>query len=139
MITSKLTVCAESIVRDAETNTVSVFNVLEEIGAPTFPLTIPKLSVLFILERGADDPETIECVVTLTLKENELGGISGPVEFRGTLATRLIVVVEGTVLAEPGVLIASISLSERELGSWGIRVYELEQPQIDDHVHLNST
>jgi hypothetical protein len=130
MIRPKLAVCAESVVRDAETNAVSVFNILEEIGASMFPVTVPKLSALFLLERGMDDPEVLEWDMTLSLGENELGSLVGPVDFQGARLTRLIMVIQGVVLPEPGILTASLRSNGHELGSWQIRVHQVEQSQV---------
>ncbi len=130
MIKPKLAVCAESVVRDAETNAVSVFNILEEIGASMFPVTVPKLSTLFLLERGVDDPEVLECAMTLSLGENELGSFVGPVDFQGERLTRLIIVIQGVVLPEPGTLTTSLLSNGQELGSWQIQVHQVEQPQV---------
>jgi hypothetical protein len=43
MIKPILTLCAEGVVIDRETNNVSVFNILEQLSSPGFPLFIQKL------------------------------------------------------------------------------------------------
>jgi hypothetical protein len=118
MIQLKLAVCAESVVRDGETNTVSVFNILEEITALSFPAAIPKLSVLFMLERENDDPDRIDCLITFTLGEKELGRAEMEGNFEDKFRNRLMLVVQGVMLPEPGILSVNLTVDGKPMGGW---------------------
>ena len=51
MLRCTLAVVAESVVRDAQSNNVSVFNILETFAAAGFPAIFPRLAILFMLTR----------------------------------------------------------------------------------------
>jgi len=51
MIASKLTFCAEGVIRDVTTNKISAFNIFEDISSMSFPLLISKFCVLNALVR----------------------------------------------------------------------------------------
>src|SRR5215216_1444185 len=98
MIRSTLAVCAESIVRDSETNNISVFNIIEELRAPGFPIVFPKLSTLFVLERDKEDPSHVEGTVIIRLDEKELAQAAINGDFENTLRTRIILTAQGVVI-----------------------------------------
>lgn len=118
--------CAESVVRDAETNTVSVFNMIDELGATGMPAGIPKLSALFVLENTTIEQAPLDGHVTFTLDGKELNKIPVKVDFQDKFRTRVIVVIEGIVLQEYGVLTVSLDVEGQPGGQWDIRVYPAE-------------
>jgi hypothetical protein len=126
MIRSTLVVCAESVVRDAETNSISVFNILEDISSAAFPVALPKLSVLFILERDLSDPEQATCLITLRMGNHPIGQATIEGDFEGKLRTRAILVAQGVVISEPGILTIDVVVNETVVGSWDIRARESE-------------
>lgn len=126
MIQLKLAVCAESVVRDAETNTVSVFNIIEDISTSSFPVGIPKLSALFMLERSARDPERVDCLVTLTRDDQEIGRVTIEGDFGGKLRTRVILFAQGVIIDEPGILTIALTVSGEAMGAWHIPVRMIE-------------
>ncbi len=130
MIESKLVVCAESVVRDGDTQAVSVFNIIEEIGAPAFSLSIPKLSCLFVVERDVADPEQLDGVVTVTLAGTLLEHFVVPIDFERQRRTHLIVVLQGFILHEPGLLKIALLVQGRELGAWTMRVSQVEDSRL---------
>ena len=126
MIQSKLAVCAESVVRDAETNTMSVFNIIEDISTSAFPVGMPKLSALFILERSERDPEQVDCVVAVTMGEQEIGRVPIEGNFEGKLLTRVILVVQGIIIEKPGLLTIALSVNDKPMGAWSIAVRAID-------------
>lgn len=58
MITPVLCLVAENVVRDAESNTMSVINIVEEVVATGVPTLMPKIAFLAIWEREPEDPIT---------------------------------------------------------------------------------
>jgi hypothetical protein len=127
MIEARLAVCAESVVRDAETNAVSVFNIFEEIGAPAFPVIVPKLSVLFLFERAEGGPERVDSHLVFSLNETELARFPFDVDFQGKPRTRLIVTVGGAQIPEPGMFMVSVFWRDMQMGSWRMPVHQVEE------------
>ena len=130
MVECTLAVCAETIIRDAETNSISIINVLEELPGHGFPLLMPKLSCLFMFRRNADDPSELDGQITFKIDDEHI--ISGPihVNFQGGLRHRQIVVMRGFVIARPGIVRAAVVFEDRELGAWEIHAHLVDGPQL---------
>jgi hypothetical protein len=124
MIESKLALCGESIVRDAETNAISVFNIIEELGATQFPAAVPKLSSLFVLQRQLNDPQQYEGSVTFSLDDEELGKMPITVDFEDRHATRVIVVIQGILIEHSGTFTVALQIGEQVMDTWSIRVHQ---------------
>src|SRR5258708_4863406 len=111
MIQSRLAVCAESVVRDAERNNISVFNIFEEFSVAEFPAILAKFSTLFILERTEQDPDRVEAAISITLDAEEIGHASMRGDFEGKLRTRLILVAQGLPVEKPGILTTTLFIN----------------------------
>ncbi len=121
MIKPQIMLLAKSVVRDAETNNVSIFNILEEIKAKSFPGFIPEMVFFAYLINDAETPGTVESELVLELGETEL--LRTPVisDFQGKHGSRLMVRIGGLPLPHPGILRAT--LRSADLGELG--VYEM--------------
>lgn len=124
MIQSPLAVCAESVVRDADTNLISIFNVFEELTVPAFPVALAKLSVLFILERDSSDPDQVECIAVLLNGEREINRVQITADFEDKPRTRVIIVAQGLVIENPGTLILQLIYNDHVVNNWRILVQQ---------------
>ena len=125
MITSTLMLCAEGVVRDRESNNISVFNILEKMQPAGFPILIQRLFVLAFLERLPTDLEDLECVARITIGEVELTTLPGRVNFQGQTLARWIIQLQGLVIPNPGVLSITLLYGEQRLSSYNIDVRAL--------------
>lgn len=131
MIISKLMLCAENVIRDAETNKISVFNIFEKIASPGFPLFIQKLLVFNRIERAKDDPRQIDC--ELKIMNNDIELLKKPlrVDFQDRMRNRTIVDISGLTVPNPGILKVILSYAERDLNSYEIIVNRIGEPQVE--------
>jgi hypothetical protein len=122
MIRAKLCFAASGIVRDAETNVISAFNVLEGITAAGFPLFIQAMSFVALWEREPGDPAAIEATFTLSIGEEQLstGQVLGT--FGGKLRYRTIVNINGVVVPHPGNLRFLLQLATGETAEYVVDV-----------------
>ena len=131
MIRPRLLLCAEGVVRDAQTNTISVFNILEQLRFPSFPAAFPRFWVLSVLERDDDDPEEITTTLRIAIGEQIILEHNLDVSFQGQKRTRNIVAFGALPLPQPGVLNVSVSLDDRLLHQYEIEVLALLKPTIE--------
>lgn len=132
MITCELAVCAESVVRDIETQSISVFNIRETMSAPTFPQTIPKLTCCFYLQREEGDPRRPDAFIRITHDEESIGEFQADVDFENKPRNRGIYVFRGVPVPGPGTLSAALYVEEREVGRWDIPVTQTGGPEMDE-------
>ena len=123
-----LAVCAESASLDKATNSVSLFNIVDAVSYLTFPHVIPKLSLVFIMQREDGDRDEEEGHVSLDFEDQEKGKRPIRFDFEGKPRLRLIVTAEGVSINQPGVLRSSVWYNDEEKGFWEIQISQkLEQ------------
>jgi hypothetical protein len=103
MITAKLCMVANAIIRDAETNVLSAFNILEGFVPAGFPFFVQQLSCFVLWERGDADPEHVAGNFTVVLDQEELTNARIQVDFVSR-RNRSIVNMNGLLVPHPGVL-----------------------------------
>lgn len=118
MISCALAVCAETVVIDRLSNSISVINILEAISVESFPIVLPRVFCLFELTRDNEDPLQLPGLVTFRLGETELVRAPYEVDFQGTLRTRSVMNIQGLVISGPGLLRASVDVNGSVLGHW---------------------
>lgn len=125
MLGIKLFACCDIATRDAETNAISIVNVIEEIQASEFPGGLLRLSVIGMLTREETDPEDYELVGLIAMGDVEVGRFAVAVRFGGKLNSRLIAKLHGVPLPNPGTLKVSLKHDDAVMASWSILVSRL--------------
>jgi hypothetical protein len=104
MVTFSTFLCAESVVVDAQSHAASLFNLLERLTAPRFPVALQKLAVFARVERGVDDPASVPCEIHVYLGDEQLAGRQVTLDFGEHLRTRLILNISSLKIPRPGAL-----------------------------------
>lgn len=131
MIRLRYTLCAEKIVRDADSNMVSAFDIVEEIQSPGFPRLVIRLMAILVLERDPGDPQRPPAEVVLSLNGKEIHKAALNVDFQGVNRTRAIVTLGGLVLTEPGQFKISYFVAGQPIASNDIPVTQIGAPPVE--------
>ena len=118
----KLCLVAEGVVRDAETNSVSVYNILEGIAANGFPILVQRMAFLALFERDESEPEAHTGQFTVSLGDNQLLTGEQHIHFRGKLRTRSIVRIQGILFPSPGEATFALAVAADVRASFVVRV-----------------
>lgn len=129
MIQARLFLCSDSASIDARTNTVSAFHIMEQINAASFPVVMPRLSIIAILEREEADPATLQLQLQIYSGDQQLFAGPLPVNFFQQLISRAILELNGLVVPGPRNLNVVLRNGEQVVGSWMIVVNEVGQPR----------
>ena len=131
MIRGKHFLCAEFVIRDAESNGISLINLLEQAVPQGFPALLPRLAVLLLLERDPGDPNEITYTFKVRMDEDpplfEQSVTSG---FQGQLSTRQIMIVGGLPIPHPGKLRLTAATPTQTLGDYVIPIQPPNQPTV---------
>ncbi len=130
MIRCKILLCAQGVVRDAESGSISIYNVMEGISAPGFPVFVQHLDVFALLERAAEDPGTFPCDLRIFHGTTQIIASQIGIDFQDKLRSRSIAHIQGLVIATPGTLRAEIGLDGNVLGSYEVVFEQMGQPQV---------
>ncbi|WP_176331639.1 DUF6941 family protein [Burkholderia vietnamiensis] len=119
---------ADTVIRDADRNSLTLFDLLDGIELSVFPVALPRLSACFVVEREEGDAD-IEAA-TMRLKSGAVNN-SFPisVEFHGKRRTRVIARVEGYVVFQPGIITAELEKDGTVIGSYSFEVTASLTPQ----------
>ena len=131
MIRSILMLCADGIIRDAETNLISVFKIYENIVPEGLPLFIPRFMILAFLQRDDSDPSEIKCTLRITLNEEKILEQALNINFKGKARNRTIINVGGLPIPKQGMLETSLWLNDDMLNQYKIMVQEPRKPKVE--------
>jgi len=121
MINIDLFVCAEGVSIDQRTNNLSIFSIFKEIVSVGFPFIFPRLTVVTMLQRDAEDPDPqAELRIAHDGKEIFMGPI--PVKFQNKPVTRFLFEVGGLALPNPGELEFQIYLDGKKQATYDVMV-----------------
>src|SRR6266496_2011211 len=120
---ARLVICAESVAIDQRRNSLSLFHVIEEFNAPTFPLVVPHMSVVILLSREGNEPqEPTDVNLRLYLEDQQFWRNALAINFQGHLKLRFLAEMQALVIQRPGSMRVTVNQDDRELGSWKISV-----------------
>lgn len=119
-----LFICANGLSVDQRSNTLSIFNILEEINAPSFPMVVPYMVLVGMLSRGPDEPNTVnDLVLSMDVDGDRFfQGALNAADFQQKLNSRLVIDMQGVVVPKAGMMRVVMSQQEKPLGLWKIRV-----------------
>ena len=128
MLRCTLAVVAESVVRDAQSNNVSVFNIIEAFGSASFPAILPRLAILFMLTREEGDPA--QYALSLRISQGDHGEDTFPVDcnFAEHRRSRSIIQLGGLAVRGAGRIRFVLRHEQEELGAWVVDVHQLQVP-----------
>ena len=130
MYSSTLMLCAEGVVRDAESNTVSVYNIFEEIRSATFPVIIPKMFILLITQRDpTQDPPAPAASIRIQLDNDLLDETDMEVNFQDKSRNRFILGVGGLAITRPGTLRFIANLANARMAEYTVTVQKIGPPE----------
>lgn len=127
----KVAVCVETVVRDAETNSISVFGIIEEFRSAGFPAIVPKFSTLIIVEGDETDPNEFTCQVEFTLNGTRFGSGTVNSSFNDSLRSRVMIVANALPLSEVGMFVATWTINGQTVASYRIPVLQTKDSAED--------
>ena len=131
MISCKILLCAQGVVRDADDGTISIFGLIEGVEAVGFPFFFQQMAIFALLERLHDDPAQYELLFRISIGDTELAAAHLAIDFLTGLRNRSTVRIQGLVVPGPGVLRASVHLADRLLGTYEMTIGRMEPPRVE--------
>jgi hypothetical protein len=128
MIEAKLFLCADSAVVDMRSNSVSLFQIIEQLSAASFPVAVPRVVAFAFLLRDATDSSTPPLQLEVHCGNQQI--YSGPMapNFLQQLQAKAFVEMHGLVIPAPAPVRFVLRNGETTIGSWGISVSQVGQP-----------
>jgi hypothetical protein len=121
-------ICAESASIDQGTKRLSLFNIVEEIGALAFPGTVQSAALVMMAERQSHEPDQPTFNLSLLLNAKRLHSTSLVVQFQQQMRCKVIASMNGVPLSGPGRLEIDVEYNGKSLGRWPIQVMAIPGP-----------
>jgi Family of unknown function (DUF6941) len=96
---------AQGVVRDADTNNISAFNLMESITVEGLPVLVPNLSFFVLWERELNEDAVHQATLNVRLDQRVLLTTGARVDFQGFARARSINNIAGLVLPMVGQLV----------------------------------
>ncbi len=127
MLSSNALLCAEGVVRDAETNNISIFNILEEVSSADFPIYFQHFFVFAAAEKNGNGSAKMICHLEVGLNGETLLSIPFTLDFQGKPRAKAVISIAGLMVPAPGILRAAFSHDEQEVNACAIAVKRIER------------
>ncbi|WP_425125915.1 DUF6941 family protein [Burkholderia gladioli] len=124
---------ADTIIRDAERNTLTIVDLIEEFDVHGFPAVMPRLSLCFIILREEGDDATTNLELKL-ISPHGSQSFQVQANFGDKRRTRVITRFEGYVIFQPGVIRAELHNGSNLLGVCETRAVGTTTPNIPNIV-----
>ena len=113
-----LVICGQNAVIDKITGSISIFELIDELAPPCYPAWYPRLAVVALFTRTAEEPEEIETNLSACIGDNVLFRGRSQINFQGKTSCRQVSVLQGIPLLSPGVLRVFIEGPNLERGEY---------------------
>jgi len=91
----QLALIAQTVSVDRFTNRVSIFNLIDTIDAPQFPIFIQEMAFLSVLRRNVDEPSKSQAELTVSVGEIIVGKSLIQIDFQSGRSARQIAYLNG--------------------------------------------
>jgi hypothetical protein len=125
MLNVYFAIAANRVLVDSITNQVSIIDLFEQLKAPSFPVLVPRLTLLYYISRDKDDPATKDLSVVCKLGDTEICKVDVKVDFKGEDSTRIVLGIDGLTLPQPGMFQAFLMDQETSLGLLDLAVEQV--------------
>ena len=127
----KALICAEGVSVDIATKQLSIFNILEQIGAIQFPVMMGNLCVVGVVEKTAGDKNVYDGSVILKSNGKDIAQTAFKVDFKTGTMNRSISKFQGIPIQSPGVLEICFGLDGKLIGNAKIEFALITQANIN--------
>jgi hypothetical protein len=127
MITVPFCLFSEQIIRDAETNKMSVVNILDGILAASFPVIIPILVFFVEFRKDPGDPQIVDVTFHFSVNGNEVLRQPHRVDFQNQLLCRAITRILVFPINGPGIVKGEVkTVDAKTIGSFEFSVADIQ-------------
>jgi Family of unknown function (DUF6941) len=132
-ISVELMTAAHGSAIDRDTNSISIFEIIDELNAPSFPLLVQKMVIVVIFRREkVSEAESVESKIRIVMEEDLLFESDFTFNFNvNSRRNRTRLALDGFVIPKPGIVRFEILLEGKELGSHRMWANVVDGPRLE--------
>jgi acyl-coenzyme A synthetase/AMP-(fatty) acid ligase len=132
-------VWADAASIDQGTNRLSIFNIVEEVTAASFPAVLANTTLVAMLERSPSEPDHADIAIRFETSGKKVD-IPSRVDFRGNKRLRLILTLQNIQILGPQQVRILVLYKGKPIGPhWAADIKAVAQPQIVPPAKTQST
>ena len=132
MAKCKLCIAARGVLQDAQSNNISLFNIIERVNILSFPFFMQEMGVLGVWSKEEGDRDENDAEFIIKNNDKQLLKQKLQIHFREADLFRSIVRMGGIVITEPGVLEFSFLQNGEIKNSYKIEVISKQQTTLKE-------
>lgn len=117
-----ISLCCDDIIRDAETNSISIHSIVEEISGEGFPMVFPRFCIFYLFQKETGDINSKGHTLIISLDEKELHKLPLIIDFQEKEKCRNIIKIGGFAFLNPGMLKIELKDEDRLLSLIELKV-----------------
>jgi hypothetical protein len=121
-------IVSQSAAVDRFTNRLSLFNVIEAIQSPRYPVILTECAVVIMLRRSDNEPNIFDSTITLNIAGNRIAQSTIRVNFENRQYVRLISNFQNLPILAPGELQFIITIPNAEPITTSIPIVQFPPP-----------
>lgn len=127
MLSAKFILWAKSASVDSQTNSLSIFEVIEELTTPQLPGVLSDTKLVTLFERNPEkDPSVFDCQLIVKNADKTIGSQKFQLDFKGLKRNRLVIMVPPFKLEKEGNLTFSFTHKNKEVATYKIDVVKIK-------------
>jgi len=126
MVSSRLILCAKSVIHDNIKNTLSVDTILENVASLTYPVELSQMDFLIVLDKEPADANTHDYVLRISVDDSNIIDLDGTLNFAGQQKPRHVERIYNYTIPRPGNLKFIFFLNEKCLGEYVVKAEVIE-------------
>jgi hypothetical protein len=105
---------------DTRTNSLSAFNVIDDLNLTSFPVFFPQLSLVVAFVKEPNEPNICQINLVVSIDDQQLSNVALQLNFQGRNHLRLDTTMQAFAIPRPGLVSFSVNFDGRNLGTWKV-------------------
>jgi hypothetical protein len=128
MMLADAVLCARGVSIDRDSGALSIFQIIDGMEATGFPVLIPSVSVVCILERSADEAAKQTCQLQILQDSTIVVNEQVQIDFGQALRHRQSITVQNVVIQSPATVFVKFRHNNADLGVYRFPVTAAKTP-----------
>ncbi len=131
MLNVKIMVFSDEILRDKDSDKISLINIIHDINSPSFPILLGSLCILIVFDREEITPLDLDGNLYISNNDALLFKGSLKANFENKKVNRQVIKIINLMIPNPGKLKAAFEMSDGTASEYSIMVNQIGETRIE--------
>jgi hypothetical protein len=121
--------CAQTASIDRTTNRVSIFNVIDHLPVSSFPINVPAVTFVSVIESDKDGDSNVKGILEITANKSLVARVDVPINFTTNRLARVVINFQGIPVREAGPLTFRLTIPTEVTAETTFQVTNVSQKE----------